>query len=396
MLLRQLLKDEDVSYYRNQNSNYEIDFRFSVNQLQRFYELGLKGEMVTDILDLNDVRGKHSLSTLYLGCIINSKLNLQLDITVGSHFFDFKYFWSLLCLFHDLGYSIENNSSIILKIRNENVKNCKNRNYFLRNETTYHNLKYSYKYNRFFKTSINPFLYSLQDNRSFSRRDIRIDLSSFDVGACNIKFNSLGVEIDKSQYFDRTIESYAKYRIDEFGVLDHGIYGGYIFYDRFCKNYIKKFKETIHNDVLDFTLDNLYFKIEQIPLMAYIADCIVSHNIFTPNESKRDLYINYGLDELCKNVKINFLSNPLLFLFDLVDSIEPIKFFLGNDVNFDDIVNGIDLIFLNKSITISFIDDSSITNSLQEKYFESICSLKNWMDINVERHDDLINISFTY
>lgn len=84
--------------------------------------------------------------------------------------------------------------------------------------------------------------------------------------------------------------------MDEFGVLDYGICARYLLYDRFVKEYISNYYEALDNkrntnhtqeSILfsSFEYGFREFSIEQFVLFAYISDCIVSHNIFIPNET---------------------------------------------------------------------------------------------------------------
>ena len=168
------------------------------------------------------------------------------------------------------------------------------------------------------------------------------------------------------------------------GVFDHGILGGYMLFDRLVKKYINKMANVTNKT--DFSANKRQYLIEQIPLFAYMADCIVSHNIFFPNFGDEDLYKEYGLDELVKYTKpVKFNSNPVLFLLYLVDSIDPIKYFEQNGkLDYIDILKSIDIVFLNSNtfkLSREFFSRIDITTF--NNYIKRIEGLKTWLGIDV-------------
>lgn len=117
-----------------------------------------------------------------------------------------------------------------------------------------------------------------------------------EINNLDFNINISGINIKKSDYSDFIVDHYFKYRMDEFGVLDYGICARYLLYDRFVKEYISNYYEALDNkrntnhtqeSILfsSFEYGFREFSIEQFVLFAYISDCIVSHNIFIPNET---------------------------------------------------------------------------------------------------------------
>lgn len=112
-------------------------------------------------------------------------------------------------------------------------------------------------------------------------------------------------------YTTELVQNYQKYRKHCMKVYDHGIYGGLIMY----KKLYDKFKE----------------EKEWIKIFQTTANIIMVHNIYFQNRNKLQTidYEKHNLHALiyegneCR--RIFFDQHPLLFLFNLVDSIEPLK-----------------------------------------------------------------------
>lgn len=155
------------------------------------------------------------------------------------------------------------------------------------------------------------------------------------------------------------------------GVLDHGILGGYMLFNNLVKNYVNKMANEPNKT--EFIVDDRHCSIEQISLFAYMADCIVSHNIFFPNPSDKGIYREYGLNELTKYHKpVKFKSNPLLFLLYLVDSIDPIKYFeQKTNLKYDEILKSIKIDFPScNTIKLSISNLFGIKDEIIEKIYQ--------------------------
>ena len=134
---------------------------------------------------------------------------------------------------------------------------------------------------------------------------------------------------------------------------DHGIYGGNLFYRNLCANrerYLEKIRKNID-------VPNLYYGKELDVFFYYIATVITAHNIWLradrckickkkykecekhKNCKEYQRYVNYEDNEILRNLiqrdvsqggvpeiyRIPFHDYPFLYLFDLIDSIEPFK-----------------------------------------------------------------------
>ena len=115
-------------------------------------------------------------------------------------------------------------------------------------------------------------------------------------------------------YTTELVRNYQTYRIQCMHKYDHGIYGGMKIYEE-IKNQTNPRKEIV-------------------AVLKVISQIIMVHNIFSCPEDKKqsvaDCYRCHHLDVLLYHSErpsrlISLEKNSLLFLFDLVDSIEPLK-----------------------------------------------------------------------
>lgn len=166
---------------------------------------------------------------------------------------------------------------------------------------------------------------------------------------------------------------YFIYRRIEFGVVDHGIYAG------------RKMFQDLWNIRKEHALNNpdpKYWRKELVPIYNLVSWVVLAHNIwFTldTDTKKSQMYRNYKLEELIletgnKNdvVKypITLKEYPFLFLFCLVDLIEPMKK-IGND----ECCNSIDFKLNDNTLTIS----SELKCNCIEEYFNNIAKASDWL-----------------
>ena len=120
-------------------------------------------------------------------------------------------------------------------------------------------------------------------------------------------------------YTKEIITNYQKYRLCRWNVKDHGIYGAKVFYDEMCKLREENEKKS-SNHFWGKELEKIY----------HLAGwTILCHNIFfiTENDPNLSCYKIFNLDDFIGEFKREILlkKHPLLFLFSLVDTIEPLK-----------------------------------------------------------------------
>lgn len=395
-------KKADRNYYEEM-INFRADFEETKNRIKEYFKSGDKENVVNDFDNLDELRLEHSMSLAYLGILINKNLKccfenemrkgLNIHISVNNAHFEFNYIWNIICFYHDLGYNFESGKESIFKI------STKNQNYnvseYIDNKTRAaksseicYDAKFSFLYDRYFSNSFHQMFITSENNTNKNQLSfidyVRIN-NNFDI---KIEYASNSIDCRKkvilknSNFYKSTIEKYYVYRKNEMGVFDHGILGGYMLFDNLVKNYVNKMANKLNKT--EFIIDNMSYLIEQISLFAYMADCIVSHNIFFPNPSDKGIYREYGLNELIKYHKpVKFKSNPLLFLLYLVDSIDPIKYFeQKTNLKYDEILKSIYIDFPScNTIELSISKLFGIKDEIIEKYIKRIEGLSDWLGI---------------
>ena len=144
---------------------------------------------------------------------------------------------------------------------------------------------------------------------------------------------------------------------------NHGIIGGYLLFDRLLKVYESAYRHRYpeHGEeyagIESFEWSGKHFCIEQIPVFAHIADCVISHNVWKANDASETEYLECGLEALVgeRFKKIEFQENPLLFILAVVDTIEPYKIYSSKAADRDAvrIWKSIDISFTNNTLTLS-------------------------------------------
>ena len=201
-----------------------------------------------------------------------------------------------------------------------------------------------------------------------------------------ISFNN-GTTIKKSMYTSGTIFNYLEYckMNPEINHYDHGIVGGLWLYDSLVKNYYLSFSRNRFADFNDFYINDLHFSTSQFPIFAYLADCIISHNMwFATDDYTIEQYEKYGLKQLTPPYAqpIQFNRNPILFILALADTLEPIKTCSDLDISPLDVLNNIECEFNYKQIILTFK-----SNNMFNKMTDKINGLNNWLDVNIRIND---------
>jgi hypothetical protein len=139
--------------------------------------------------ELDNNRIKHTNSIFFLGILLYNKTNLYNDFFENFNtpeYRRFPFLWFLACLFHDFGFTIENDSMAINGI----------------------------------------------NNLSDLKKKYSID---------NCLLHSNPKEVNQTLFNE--IENYFNYRINERKVIDHGIFAGLYFFDRLIKIRNKKIQQ---------------------------------------------------------------------------------------------------------------------------------------------------------
>ena len=198
----------------------------------------------------------------------------------------------------------------------------------------------------------------------------------------NLKNSSCeGTKFRFNRYNILTILNYCKYR-EKQKKRDHGIEGGALLYKKATDNFKKKTANCKfeNNYVMK---DGLYWRKEHLDLFAYIADAIITHNIWLAYDPKMEqIYKNEGLSELIiKNTsdRMTFAEFPLHFMLCLIDTIEPTKRF-EEELQIKEILQNISISFRDNEVCISFSEVIRKTKSFY-KWMDSIRELEKWLDV---------------
>ncbi len=396
-------------YYRSSDPVIDI-FKHPTCVIHSIFSSARKNALITPSQEtLSKNRAAHSISTLLLGNIIGNGLlgnkNINLDpafLRVNWDYYSFSYIWSLTCLYHDFGYIIEQDNELCQEFTSSVPQNDR-----LYNQTETLLQKIDEKLHielslLRYKHYSQPRLLS-KHYQLYPKCNLTLELSKAYLSINSpIFFKRQALKVP--HYSKTTIRNYFAYRAfanKEHACLDHGIIGGLLFFDNIIKSYAQAYLEEkeYHQDISmeHFTTNALTFSFNQLPVFAYISDCISSHNIWTvPSSSNQferysNLYNTYHLNHLVGNKikKINFHQNPLLFLLAITDSLEPYKI-LNRDHNQsfdnkiyseDDVINAFsnfDIVATPEKITVS-------VNDIYAKQFAAaISDLCEWLDVSYD------------
>lgn len=328
---------------RQLTESFDIDNLFSKIEAENFIKTVLFYEGLTELIPkvkFPDSRESHTVSAFFFGIMLQDKLRLSvksLPRVLGDYHLSFVYFWSMICLSHDLTFWIENKSQEYLSV-------CKTAD----------------EYADYFH-----FQYNLVNDSA------------------------------KGELF----RNYYNYRVQEHKQIDHGITCGMLLYNYLMCQYhknrkIKKAGAIIFGDEWKFSRDYKKYILR-------ICETVARHNIWMANPNNVDNYKKHHLHELIpggeefKKIKYSE-EESMLFLLGLVDTLEPIKCYYKHDntVNFYDVLNDtfINCNSSNKSIRIK------VSDSLPSAILKGWKGLEDWLEVSAEENDDLngITIRFEY
>ena len=207
----------------------------------------------------------------------------------------------------------------------------------------------------------------------------------------------------KNIYNEEIVNRYFRKRLGK-NNLDHGILSGYVFYNQLVNNYLKKSNNQHIKNYKDgsFDIKNEYNKIIKyrpvhLSLFKYIADAIITHNIWHYKPEEKEEYSLWGLEMLSSNNKLSIKKNPLAFMLGLLDTIEPTKYF--STIKPFEVLSSID-------IECSKTDDgyfkivlSKPTNSntidFDDWYNHKLKDMTCWLDLAVVLSDNKDSITIT-
>lgn len=341
------INEQRWSYYEN---SIDINNKWTNNKeafefIKQYFEYAgkskvFKDENIEKYHKEIENRAGHTISTFLLGIKIADCFELDM-FTRDDNNMNFKYYWFLTCLYHDVGYVFENrkDEEQLLIVQKEGIEGLQE----------IFGIKYIHE--RIFKT--------------YSKEQVELYLKK-----------RSGIE-------------------NHLGKLDHGIVGGLLLYNKLRKQFEIAWKRRTD---INNSRDSFYIKDEcnsrQLHLSnrhyeayAKAADAIITHNIW---QSTLLSYIE-TCDETGKNSKQKIdsigIDNELCFILCLADTLEPIKRKIKN----------LDLISIN-----SLIDEKGFEIQINKKIYESIYkeifTFDKWMKVNIGEQkiiSDSITIKIT-
>lgn len=282
-----------------------------------------------------DIRDIHTVSVFILGIEIATKMKNRI---LGNELF----IWFLMCLYHDMGYKLENKTDLV-------------KEYY----------------------TLDEFLV---------KNDIQGDNNIFGV-------------YDKKQL----CMNYYNYRVRKHVKIDHGIAGGIILYNVLVKNYYMV-KNHSGSNKDSFEYRNCMFSKDNFEDYAKAAIGIIRHNMWYANNSDAcKTYHEYGLDDLISEPqnKICYTDDRLLFLLCLADTIEPLK---NSDIKeYNKVLEGIYMDVKNinnqnnSKITITIQVSDKLEDKLKDELIKNCLSLNSWMNVDTEqKKDNKVEITFSF
>lgn len=350
--------------------------------IKQYFEQGAKKRVILPVFDeINTMRIMHTISAYFIGLLLKKNMGQNLNIKCSnSEDYEFSYLWFLVCLYHDMGYAVENDWKYKFIYRKQSDKFLDMYPHFRRKMC-----RQGYEYKDLGLVFVAPQVYrtyfSTERNGERNREN--------DEG---IVFGN-GIRIEKSMYSRKTVLNYLEYckMTEEIRHYDHGIVGGFWLYDSLMKNYYKMYvQERKFDRNIEFNNFKVrgywYFSEDQWRIFAYLADCIISHNIWPASDETYEIYKKCDLNQLIEPYfkKIAFRDNPILFILAIADTIEPIKLYSEvPHMQEVDIWRGIDMLFQRNSVIIKLLDDRLKFERLENK----IKGLENWMDVDVSLYN---------
>lgn len=252
--------------------------------------------------------------------------------------------------------------------------------YICEKNPTWHDWDFEYTW---FLTSLYHDCLSGHENR-ISEIDVNYSLDNFlkhteSAYKCSIYDKSFYTKYDlpvfEPTHSKQLIDNYFKYHIKEMKVIDHGILGGYLQFDKLVKNFKEQYDNAIcsasvKNEVF-YTQDDehlLVWRIQHLWHFVFVADAIIAHNIWyiDSNDGKQvEIYNKYGLDflivnneEFGKSKRISLEKSPLLFFLAIIDTIEPIKYFYTLNPKF--VLDNVSISYINQEKTIEINANNNI------------------------------------
>ena len=307
--------------------------------------------------DLTDFRSKHTVASFLLGIALKEELSFDIRKSIRikdtkSPDPSFGFFWSLICLTHDVAYKIEDNSNIYLEDARTLEKFIK-----------WKNIKYK--------------LYEKSDKRNL-------------------------------------IEKYYKYRIINHKKIDHGIVAAFLLYDALMTFYYEG-KNLSESEICGVKIKSNKFEDYCLKIVETVA-ChnmwraeIKKEDNDKINKEKKEksqceIYANFELNELIPNKneseKVFYKDDSLLFLLGLIDTIDPMKFFCFSEhkkerISAELVLDNLNIEFIKSGRLKNFILDFDHFELRDKRYKEKLEETELWLGIKIAKlfnNDNVIKL----
>lgn len=173
--------------------------------------------------------------------------------------------------------------------------------------------------------------------------------------------------------------NYFLFRKRMWNLVDHGILGGLLLFDRLVKIRREKHKEK--EDIL-FWGRKLEIQYKTA------ANAISIHNIWLQPEQ---ICREHNLESLINFKPVKFNEFPLFYILGIVDTIEPLKIYKDDNLSDLDIFNSIDFEFGENSLKVSESNSSKIDFS---KIIDKVKYFKGWLDIEITTYKTKFELRF--
>ncbi len=345
-------------------------------------------------------RLEHTVATYLLGIAIKEGLNLKFDslpriFTKGSYGDAFYFFWSVICLCHDLGYQYENGDYDLEKMGTSDGR-CE---------------LFDIQYDMLQLQKENLAEFGIASDK----KEGQWILKSLELAK-----NYSRIRRDKKEYIGRKAQ------------IDHGIAGALVLYDALIKEYKRAEAENQLAEEIRHKASNLNAgkKISSGELSSNVSNvrfaacslliaCTVArHNMWNAEKKDEAKYHAFDLDLLCPGSPDSIISteqslDQMLFLLDFMDTIDLVKGIYTREAEAGKPKEVLDkrLEFLLHRITICFMKEKSdqyrwesalkyreFTISMKggevkekfdeevfDKYVERISGLTKWLDTKAPR-----------
>lgn len=342
-MYEELLKNRDLWYFYKHgdmegNIKELFDNHNSSNFITRYFHYAGNisclpwQEISNDNIPDLEWRAQHTVSLFIMGIMVVNEfeINLQeLPKYEDDPYENFLYIWSMMCLYHDLGYYYEEQKATL-------VEKCPTIDDFL----CYADIEYN-------------LLNVIEDG---------------DLASGYYKYRCLGDP-----------------KNDVLPKVDHGISGSVLMYDRLMKKIVKD--KYIYENAELYVVDTRKFKKTNIKCVREASNAILRHNMWFAKPEDYENYMKFGLQKLIpaddNSHRYSIQNNLLLFLLAVLDTIEPIKLY-----HFEsplkspyEIIRNMEVQCDNFTSTLTI----SLHNSLNtSKYIEKVEDLKNWLQVSVQ------------